>query len=172
MARIGGEVSGARVTELKPLLLFVAGLGPRGTCPSLRASIGRGISNRLHFVHLAPPSNGNEKNAGNLQPHSTLNFLFVGFAIARDCCAAPASLTRRRVCGPAGGSQGAIEMSRPRPQLGRAQGEPRFALVMAAGAIAGSFIGRRLPGLAPNSVLLPLLAVILFLSAVKVRRHK
>jgi uncharacterized membrane protein YfcA len=48
----------------------------------------------------------------------------------------------------------------------------RFVLVMAAGSIVGSFIGGRLLGLVPNSVLLPLLAVILVLSAFKVWRHK
>jgi hypothetical protein len=44
----------------------------------------------------------------------------------------------------------------------------RFVLVMAAGSIVGS----RLLGLVPNTVLLPLLAVILVLSAVKVWKHK
>jgi uncharacterized membrane protein YfcA len=48
----------------------------------------------------------------------------------------------------------------------------RFVLVMAAGSIFGSFIGGRLLGLVPNAVLLPLLAIILVLSAVKVWRHK
>lgn len=48
----------------------------------------------------------------------------------------------------------------------------RFVLVMAVGSIAGSFVGGRLLGLVPNSVLLPLLAVILVLSAYKVWRHK
>ena len=48
----------------------------------------------------------------------------------------------------------------------------RFVFVMAAGSIAGSFIGSRLLGLVPTPVLLPLLAVILVLSAVKVWRHK
>ena len=48
----------------------------------------------------------------------------------------------------------------------------RFVLVMAAGSIVGSFIGGRLLGLVPTPVLLPLLAVILMLSAVKVWRHK
>ena len=48
----------------------------------------------------------------------------------------------------------------------------RFVLVMAAGSIFGSFIGGRLLGLVPNSVLLPLLAVILLLSAVKVWRYR
>jgi uncharacterized membrane protein YfcA len=48
----------------------------------------------------------------------------------------------------------------------------RFVLVMAAGSIVGSFLGSRLLGLVPNTVLLPLLAVILVLSAVKVWRHK
>lgn len=48
----------------------------------------------------------------------------------------------------------------------------RFVLVMAAGSIAGSFVGGRLLGLVPNSALLPLLAVILLLSALKVWRHR
>jgi uncharacterized protein len=47
----------------------------------------------------------------------------------------------------------------------------RFVLVMAAGSICGSFIGGRQLGLVPSAVLLPLLAVILSLSAVKVWRH-
>lgn len=46
-----------------------------------------------------------------------------------------------------------------------------FLLIMAAGSIAGAFIGGRLLGLVPSSVLLPLLAVILLISAVKVWRH-
>jgi uncharacterized membrane protein YfcA len=48
----------------------------------------------------------------------------------------------------------------------------RFVLVMAAGSVFGSFIGSRLLGLVPNGVLLPLLAIILLLSAVKVWTHK
>jgi uncharacterized protein len=48
----------------------------------------------------------------------------------------------------------------------------RFVLVMAVGSIVGSFIGGRLLGLMPNGVLLPLLAIILVLSAVKVWRHR
>ena len=52
-------------------------------------------------------------------------------------------------------------------------GENRgFVLVMAAGSILGSFIGGRLLGFVPNAVLLPLLAIILMLSAVKVWMHK
>jgi hypothetical protein len=47
----------------------------------------------------------------------------------------------------------------------------RFVLVMAAGSIFGSFIGGELLGFVPNVVLLPLLALILVLSAVKVWRH-
>lgn len=46
-----------------------------------------------------------------------------------------------------------------------------FLLVMAAGSILGTFIGGQLLGLMPNAVLLPLLAVILLISAVKVWRH-
>jgi uncharacterized membrane protein YfcA len=48
----------------------------------------------------------------------------------------------------------------------------RFVLVMAAGSILGSFIGGRLLGLVPNAALLPLLAVILVLSALKVWKHR
>lgn len=47
-----------------------------------------------------------------------------------------------------------------------------FLLVMAAGSIVGSFIGGRLLGVVPNKVLLPLLAGILLVSAVKVWRHR
>jgi uncharacterized protein len=47
-----------------------------------------------------------------------------------------------------------------------------FVTVMAAGSIVGSFIGAALLGLVPGAVLLPLLAVILLVSAVKVWRHK
>ncbi|ANP88746.1 hypothetical protein BA011_09795 [Rhizobium leguminosarum] len=46
-----------------------------------------------------------------------------------------------------------------------------FLLVMAAGSIVGTFIGGRLLGIVPNGVLLPALAVILLVSAVKVWRH-
>ncbi|MES0179007.1 sulfite exporter TauE/SafE family protein [Mesorhizobium sp. M0025] len=48
----------------------------------------------------------------------------------------------------------------------------RFVLVMAAGSIVGSFIGARLLGIVPSSVLLPLLAAILLVSALKVWRHR
>ena len=48
----------------------------------------------------------------------------------------------------------------------------RFVLVMAAGSIFGSYIGGRLLGVVPNAVLLPLLAIILVLSAMKVWQHK
>jgi uncharacterized protein len=48
----------------------------------------------------------------------------------------------------------------------------RFVLVMAAGSIVGSFIGAQLLGLVPSAVLLPLLAAVLFVSAIKVWRHR
>ena len=48
----------------------------------------------------------------------------------------------------------------------------KFVIVMAAGSIVGTFIGGRLLGLVPTPVLLPLLAIILVLSAVKVWRHQ
>jgi uncharacterized membrane protein YfcA len=47
-----------------------------------------------------------------------------------------------------------------------------FLLVMAAGSIVGTFIGGLLLGLVPNYVLLPLLAALLLISAVKVWRHE
>lgn len=48
----------------------------------------------------------------------------------------------------------------------------RFVLTMAAGSIAGSFIGGQLLGHVPNTALLPLLAIILLISSVKVWRHE
>lgn len=48
----------------------------------------------------------------------------------------------------------------------------RFVLVTAAGSILDSFIGGRLLGFVPNAVLLPLLAIMLVLSALKVWKHK
>lgn len=46
-----------------------------------------------------------------------------------------------------------------------------FLLTMAAGSIVGTFLGGRLLGLLPSAVLLPALATILVISAVKVWRH-
>jgi uncharacterized membrane protein YfcA len=46
-----------------------------------------------------------------------------------------------------------------------------FVLIMAAGSVAGSFLGAQLLGIVPGSVLIPLLAGLLLLSAVKVWRH-
>lgn len=48
----------------------------------------------------------------------------------------------------------------------------RFVLVMAAGSILGAFIGGQLLGIVPSAILLPALAAILLVSAVKVWRHK
>ncbi|MDN5850565.1 MAG: sulfite exporter TauE/SafE family protein [Nitrococcus sp.] len=47
-----------------------------------------------------------------------------------------------------------------------------FVLIMAAGSIIGAFIGGMLLGVVPSAVLLPVLAVILLLSAVKIWRHE
>jgi uncharacterized membrane protein YfcA len=47
-----------------------------------------------------------------------------------------------------------------------------FLLVMAAGSIAGTFVGGLLLGLVPTSILLPLLAVVLVISAIKVWRQR
>lgn len=46
-----------------------------------------------------------------------------------------------------------------------------FALWMAIGSVAGAFLGGRLLGVVPSGVLIPLLAVILLISAAKVWRH-
>jgi uncharacterized membrane protein YfcA len=43
---------------------------------------------------------------------------------------------------------------------------------MAAGSIAGALIGGLLLGLVPNGILLPCLAALLAISAVKVWRHE
>lgn len=47
-----------------------------------------------------------------------------------------------------------------------------FLLVMAAGSIVGTFIGGLLLGIVSGSILIPALAIILVLSAVKVWRHR
>lgn len=46
-----------------------------------------------------------------------------------------------------------------------------FVVTMAAGSVVGSFLGSQLLGIVPSSVLLPLLAAILLVSAIKVWRH-
>ena len=48
----------------------------------------------------------------------------------------------------------------------------RFVVVMAVGSVVGTFIGGQLLGVVPSGLLLPALAVILLVSAVKVWRHK
>lgn len=48
----------------------------------------------------------------------------------------------------------------------------RFVLAMAAGSILGAALGGQLLGVVPSQVLLPVLAAILLISAVKVWRHK
>ncbi|MFM9847452.1 MAG: sulfite exporter TauE/SafE family protein [Hyphomicrobiaceae bacterium] len=47
-----------------------------------------------------------------------------------------------------------------------------FVFAMAAGSIAGSFLGGQLLGIVPSPVLIPLLVVVLLMSAVKVWRHQ
>lgn len=47
-----------------------------------------------------------------------------------------------------------------------------FVLTMAIGSIVGTFIGGRLLGVVPSNLLLPALALILVVSAVKVWRHR
>ena len=45
-------------------------------------------------------------------------------------------------------------------------------MVMALGSIVGTFIGGLLLGVVPSAVLLPLLAAILVVSAIKVWQHR
>ena len=47
-----------------------------------------------------------------------------------------------------------------------------FVLAMAVVSIVGTFIGGQLLGIVPSQILLPLLAAILFISAVKIWRHQ
>jgi uncharacterized membrane protein YfcA len=49
--------------------------------------------------------------------------------------------------------------------------ERRFIAVMAAGSVVGSWLGGMLLGVVPGPILLPLLALILVISAVKVWGH-
>ena len=51
-------------------------------------------------------------------------------------------------------------------------GNGRFVAAMAVGSVVGSFIGAELLGIVPGSILLPVLAVILLLSAMKLWRHR
>lgn len=53
--------------------------------------------------------------------------------------------------------------------LGKNKG---FAVTMAAGSFVGAFVGGLLLGIVPSAVLLPLLAALLVLSAIKVWRHR
>ena len=48
----------------------------------------------------------------------------------------------------------------------------RFVAAMAVGSVVGSFIGSRLLGIVPSSILLPALAVILLMSSVKLWLHR
>lgn len=49
--------------------------------------------------------------------------------------------------------------------------QKRFLLIMAAGSLVGAYVGGRLLGVIPTEYLLPVLAVILVVSSVKVWRH-
>jgi uncharacterized membrane protein YfcA len=46
-----------------------------------------------------------------------------------------------------------------------------FLIVMAAGSLVGTFVGGQFLGLVPGSILLPMLAAVLLISAIKVWRH-
>lgn len=48
----------------------------------------------------------------------------------------------------------------------------RFVMAMAAGSVAGSFIGAQLLGVIPGAVLLPFLAAILLISSIKLWLHR
>lgn len=47
-----------------------------------------------------------------------------------------------------------------------------FLLIMAAGSIVGSYVGGRLLGIVPDNILLPMLSLVLCISAVKVWQHR
>ena len=47
-----------------------------------------------------------------------------------------------------------------------------FLIVMALGSLTGTFVGGQLLGIVPNRFLLPMLAAILMISAIKVWRHR
>lgn len=49
---------------------------------------------------------------------------------------------------------------------------PRFALAMTVGSLVGTFLGGMLLGVVPASALVPLLAIVLVISAVKIWRQK
>lgn len=51
------------------------------------------------------------------------------------------------------------------------RGNGRFVIAMAAGSVAGTVVGGLLLGTIPDTVLIPLLALLLVLSSVKVWRH-
>ncbi len=48
----------------------------------------------------------------------------------------------------------------------------KFVLIMAAGSIVGTFLGGLLVGVVPSGVIVPVLAMLLALSAVRVWRHE
>jgi uncharacterized membrane protein YfcA len=48
----------------------------------------------------------------------------------------------------------------------------RFVALMAIGSVLGTFIGGQLLRVAPGTVILPILAAILLISAIKVWRHQ
>ena len=47
-----------------------------------------------------------------------------------------------------------------------------FVLTMAAGSMIGTYVGARLLSIVPDALLVPILAVILVVSAIKVWRHR
>jgi uncharacterized protein len=50
--------------------------------------------------------------------------------------------------------------------------ERRFIVIMAVGSLVGTYLGGLLLGIIPTPVLLPILAAILVISAIKVWLHK
>lgn len=77
----------------------------------------------------------------------------------------------RRRATPHEGWSSATSIKRARPLARLIRGRGVFLLVMAAGSVVGTFIGGQLLGLVPGTVLLPALALILLVSAVKIWRH-
>lgn len=47
----------------------------------------------------------------------------------------------------------------------------RFVAVMVAGSAAGALLGGLLPGIIPDLILIPILAIVLLISAIKMARH-
>lgn len=68
-------------------------------------------------------------------------------------------------------SEGSRFSAAPRAAGQIVQPERRFLALMAAGSLVGAFIGGQLLGLVLTTLLLPMLAAIVFISSVRVWKH-